>query len=145
MKSESVSCWSCLTLQPHGLQPARLLCLWNCPGKNIGVDRHSLLQGIFTTQGSNPGLLHCRQILYHLSHQVNLRSTLDPAIILLDICPEKIAILKDICTAMFIAAIFTKAKTWKQSRCLSRDKQIKKLWYIDTMEYYLALKWIGFN
>ena len=46
---------------------------------------------------------------------------------------------------MFIAAIFTKAKTWKQSRCLSRDKQIKKLWYIDTMEYYLALKWIGFN
>ena len=39
------------------------------PGKNIGVGCHSLLQGIFPTQGWNPGLLHCRQILYHLSHQ----------------------------------------------------------------------------
>ena len=38
-------------------------------GKNTGVGCHFLLQGIFLTQGSNPGLLHCRQILYHLSHQ----------------------------------------------------------------------------
>ena len=37
--------------------------------KNIGVGSHSLLQGIFPTQGLNAGLLHCRQILYHLSHQ----------------------------------------------------------------------------
>ena len=39
------------------------------PGKNTGVGSHSLLQGIVTTQGSNLGILHCRQILYHLSHQ----------------------------------------------------------------------------
>ena len=39
------------------------------PGKNTGVDCHALLQRIFPTQGSNPGLLHCRQILYHLSYQ----------------------------------------------------------------------------
>ena len=39
------------------------------PGKNTGVGCHSLLQGIFPTQGSNPDLLHCRQTLYHLSHQ----------------------------------------------------------------------------
>ena len=39
------------------------------PGKNTGVGCQALLQGIFPTQGSNPGLLHCRQILYHLSHQ----------------------------------------------------------------------------
>ena len=39
------------------------------PGKNTGVGCHALLQGIFPTQGSNPGLLHCRRILYHLSHQ----------------------------------------------------------------------------
>ena len=39
------------------------------PGKNTGVGCHSLLQGIFLTQGSNPGLLHCRKILYHLKHQ----------------------------------------------------------------------------
>ena len=49
----------------------QLLCPWNSQGKNTGVDSHSLLQGIFLTQGSNPGLLHCRQILYCLSHQGN--------------------------------------------------------------------------
>ena len=43
----------------------------NSPGKNTGVGCHSLLQGIFLTQGLNPGLLRCRQILYHLSHQGN--------------------------------------------------------------------------
>ena len=57
------------SLQPHGLQPTRLLCPWNSPGKNSGVGSHFLLQGIFPTQGSNPGLLNCRQISYHLSHQ----------------------------------------------------------------------------
>ena len=57
------------SLQPHGLQPTRLLCPWDSPGKNIGVSSPSLFQGIFLTQGLNPGLLHCRQILYHLSHQ----------------------------------------------------------------------------
>ena len=47
----------------------RLLCPWNFPGKNTGVSCHFLLQGIFPTQGSNPGLLHCRQIPYQLSCQ----------------------------------------------------------------------------
>ena len=51
-------------LWPYGLSPARPLCPWNSPGKNTGVGCHSLLQGIFPTQESNPGLLHCRQILY---------------------------------------------------------------------------------
>ena len=45
-------------------------------GKNTGVGIHSLIQGIFLTQGSNPGLLHCRWILYHLSHQGNPNKTL---------------------------------------------------------------------
>ena len=51
------------------LQRARLLCPWNSPGKNTGVDCCALLQGIFLTQGLNSGLPHCRQIFYHLSHQ----------------------------------------------------------------------------
>ena len=55
------------------MQPAMLLCLWGSPGKNTGVGSHALLQGIFLTQGSNPGLLHCRQILYQLSHQESPR------------------------------------------------------------------------
>ena len=42
---------------------------WNSPGQNTGVGRLSLLQEIFPTQGSNPGLPHCRQILYQLSHK----------------------------------------------------------------------------
>ena len=47
----------------------RLFCPLNSPGKNIGVGSHSLLQGTFLTQGLNPSLLHCRGILYSLSHQ----------------------------------------------------------------------------
>ena len=47
----------------------QVLCPWDFPGKNTGVGCHFLLQGIFPTQGLNPGLLHCRQTLYHLSHQ----------------------------------------------------------------------------
>ena len=56
-------------LQPHGLQPARLLCPWNSPGKNTGVDCHFLLQGIFPTQELNQGLLNCRQILFQLRYE----------------------------------------------------------------------------
>ena len=56
-------------LWPHGPWPAWLLYPWNFPGKDTSVGSHSLLQGIFLTQRLNPGLLHCRQILYHLSHQ----------------------------------------------------------------------------
>ena len=57
------------SLRPHELQPARILLPWNFPGKSTRVGFHFLLQGIFPTQGSNPGLPHCRQTLYHLSHQ----------------------------------------------------------------------------
>ena len=51
------------SLRPRGLEPTRLLCPWDSPGKNTGVGYHFLLQGIFPTQGSNPGLPHCRQML----------------------------------------------------------------------------------
>ena len=53
------------SLWPRGLEPARLLCLWDYPGKSTGVGCHFLLQGIFLTQGLNWDLLHCRWILYH--------------------------------------------------------------------------------
>ena len=52
------------SLRPHGLYSP-----WNSPGQNTGVGSLSLLQGIFPTQGSNPGLLRCRWILYQLSHK----------------------------------------------------------------------------
>ena len=64
----------------------------------------------------------------------------NPAIRLLGIYLEKTTIQKDTCTPMFTAAPFTIAKTWKQSKCPLTDEWIKKMWYIYTMEYYLAIK-----
>ena len=54
---------------PRTVQPTRLLCPWDSPGKSTGVGCRFLLQGIFLTQGSNPGLVHYRRTLYRLSHQ----------------------------------------------------------------------------
>uniref|UniRef100_A0A8D1Q5R8 Uncharacterized protein n=2 Tax=Sus scrofa TaxID=9823 RepID=A0A8D1Q5R8_PIG len=54
--------------------------------------------------------------------------------------PDKTIIQKDTCTPIFIAALFTKAKTWKQPKCTLTDEWIKKMWYIYTMEYYSATK-----
>ena len=64
----------------------------------------------------------------------------NPAIPLLGIYPEKTIIQKESCTTMFIAALFTIARTWKQPKCPSTDEWIKKMWYIYTMEYDSALK-----
>ena len=60
---------SCLTLQPHELKPARLLCPWVFPGKNAGVSCHFLLQGIFLTQGPKLPLMFHRWILDQLNYQ----------------------------------------------------------------------------
>ena len=67
----AVLCLSVMSesLWPDELQPTILLCPWDSPGQNTGVGSLFLLQGIFPSQGSKPGLPHCRRILYHLSHQ----------------------------------------------------------------------------
>ena len=64
----------------------------------------------------------------------------DPAIPLLGIYPEKTIIQKDTCRPMFIAALFTIARSWKQPKCPSTEEWIKKMWYIYTTEYYSAIK-----
>ena len=64
----------------------------------------------------------------------------DPAIPLLGMYPEETKIVKDTCTPLFIAALFTIARTWKQPRCPSTDEWIKNLWHIYTMDYYLPIK-----
>ena len=66
--SESEVTQSCPTLCDP-TDSTRLLRPWDFPGKSTGVGCHFLLQGIFPTQGSNPGLPHCSQTLYHLSQQ----------------------------------------------------------------------------
>ena len=58
------------SLRPYGLQPSRLLHPWDSLGKSTRVGCYALLQGIFLTQGSKSGLLHCRWILYQMSHQL---------------------------------------------------------------------------
>ena len=66
---ESESC----SVVSYSLQPQGLYSPWNSPGQNTGMGSLSLLQGIFPTQGSNPGLSHCGQILYQLSHKATPR------------------------------------------------------------------------
>ena len=63
-----------------------------------------------------------------------------PAIPLLGIYPEKTITQKESCTTMFIAALFTIARAWKQPKCPSTDEWIKKMWHMYTMEYYSAIK-----
>ena len=64
----------------------------------------------------------------------------DPAIPLLGIHTKETKTERDMCTPMFIAALFTIARTWKQPRCPLADEWRRKLWYIYTMEYYSAIK-----
>ena len=61
------------SLWSHGLWPPGSSVHGDSPGKNIGMGCHACLKGIFPTQGLNPGLRHCRQILYQLSHQKSPR------------------------------------------------------------------------
>ena len=68
------------------------------------------------------------------------RTGYDPAIPLLGIHTEETRSERDMCTPMFMAALFIIARTWKQPRCPSADEWIRKLWYIYTMEYYSAIK-----
>ena len=81
-----------------------------------------------------------RRTVWRFLQKLKIELPYDPAIPLLGIYPEKTVIQKDTCTPMFTAALFTRARTWKQPKCPSTDEWIKKLWYIYTMEYYSAIK-----
>ena len=72
--------------------------------------------------------------------KLGIKPPYDPAIPLPGIHPEETKTEKYTCIPLFIAALFTIARTWKQSRCPWTDEWIKKLWYIYTMEHYSAIK-----
>ena len=72
--------------------------------------------------------------------KTRIKPPYDLTIPLLGIYPEETKTEKDTCTPVFIAALFTIARTWKQTRCPSTDEWKKKLWYLYTMEYYSAIK-----
>ena len=72
--------------------------------------------------------------------KLNIELPYDPTFPLLGIHPDKTFIEKPTCTIVFIAALFTIAKTWKQPKCPSKDEWIKRMLYIHTMEYHAAIK-----
>ena len=76
-------------------------------------------------------------MVWRFLKKLGIKPPYDPAI--LGIYPEETKIEKDTCMPLFIAALFTIAKTWKQTRCPMTDECIRKLWFIYTMEYYPAM------
>ena len=80
------------------------------------------------------------KMVWRFLKKLGIKPPYDPAIPLLGIYPEETKIEKDTYIPLFIAALFTIARRWKQPRCPSTDEWIKKLWYIYTMEYYSAIK-----
>ena len=78
--------------------------------------------------------------MWRLLKNLEIELPYDPAIPLPGIYTEETRIERDMGTPVFISALFIIARTWKQPRCPSADKWIRKLWYIHTMEYYSAIK-----
>ena len=78
------------------------------------------------------------KILWNFLKKLKMEMLFDPAILLLGLYPmnSESPTLQNLYTPMFIAALFTIAKCWKQPKCPSVNEWIKKLWYIYTMEYY---------
>ena len=95
-------------------------------------------------------LLHCWwgckliqslwRTVWRFLNKLEIELPYDPIISLLCIHTEETRIERDMCTPVFITALFIIARTWKQPRCPSADEWIRKLWYIYTMEYYSAIK-----
>ena len=100
--------------------------------------------------GEKGTLLHCWwecnlvqplwRTLWRVLKKLEIELPYYPAIKLLGIHTEETRIGRDTCTPMFIVALLTIARTWKQPRCPSADEWIRMLWYIYTMEYYSAIK-----
>jgi hypothetical protein len=83
-----------------------------------------------------------RKTIWRLLKNLNIDLPYNPAIPLLGIYPNECdsGYSRGTCTPMFIAALSTIAKLWKQPRCPTKDKWIKKMWYLYTMEFYSAMK-----
>ena len=93
--------------------------------------------------GEKGTFLHCWwewRTVWRFLKKLEIELPYDPAISLLSIHTKESRIERHTCTTMFIAALFTIARTWKQTRCPLADKWKRKLWYAYAMEYYSAIK-----
>ena len=116
----------------------------------MGIIRKSTNNKCRRGCGEKGTLLHCWweykliqplwRTLWTFLKKLKIELPYDPAMPLLGIYPEKTIIQKNTCTPMFTAALFTIARSFKQPKCPSTDKWIKKMWYTYTMEYYSAIK-----
>ena len=100
-------------------------------------------EDLFCTAGGNANWCsHSGKQYGGSSKKLKIELPYDPAIALLGIYPRDTGMLfqRGTCTPMFIAALSTIAKVWKEPKCPSMDEWIKKMWYIYTMEYYSAIK-----
>ena len=115
-----------------------------------GCYQKAYKQSMWRGCGEKGILLHCWwecklvqllwRTVWRFLKKLEIQLPYDPAIPLLGIYTEENRIEIDMCTPMFIAALFIIARTWKQPRCPSADEWIRKLWYLYTMEYYSAIK-----
>ena len=93
-----------------------------------------------------PCLWECKLIqplwkmVWRFLQKLRIKPPYDPAIPLLGTCSEESKIERDTCIPLFISALFTIARTWKQPRCPVTGEWIKKLWYLYTIEYYSAIR-----
>ena len=125
-----------------------LAILWNCAFRCLYLSFSPLLPDLHIgfSRGRSGGLVFPSlsefSAVYCDPHSQRLTTILpyNPAIPLLGIHTEETRVERDTCTPVFIAALFTIARTWKQPRCSSADEWIRKLWYINTIECCSAIK-----